>query len=322
MAAAAPKVSVVVPAYNAEHYLVDCLDSIVRQPFADMEVLVVDDGSSDRTGEIARSFGRPVVCHRRENGGVAAALNTGIALARGEYVSLVASDDGLCAGATDVQASMLDTHEAAGLVHGGAQEIDGAGRTIGYRGTPRSERVIVQPSARAVRWLLRGNSIVCSSVMIRRACFETLGGFRQDFVPGEDWEMWLRIAAAYDVVYVDRPIARRRIHGASLTSGFTVEMMEASHKLVLRALFDHGPLSGRRGLGRYAYACNDRTLAWLAANVRERRTFLRRLCAALARQPQLVLERETWRALSDGAKAFLPGPVIDAARRVRGGARV
>jgi len=153
--------------------------------------------------------------------------------------------------------------------------------------------------------------------MIRRAVLDDLGGFRQDFVPGEDWEMWLRIAAHHDLVYAERPLARRRIHDESLTAGFTVEMMEASHDHVLRALFSEGPLRGRTRLEGYAHACNDRTLAWLAANTRRRPTFLRRLARALGRRPGLVFERETWRVTIDGAKAFLPAPLLHAARRVR-----
>jgi hypothetical protein len=214
---------------------------------------------------------------------------------------------------------MLDDHPNVGLVHGGAQEIDGSGATTGYRGAPKSDRVDIEPSERAVRKLLRGNHIVCSSVMIRRSTFEELGGFRQDFVPGEDWELWLRIAAHHDVAYAHRPIALRRIHDESLTAGFTVEMMEASHARVLRALFeDGGALAGRSGLQRYARACNERTLAWLAANSRQRVVFLHRIGRAIGVTPSLAFERETWRVLWDGAKAFLPSPVIEAARRVMG----
>ncbi|MEX2159792.1 MAG: glycosyltransferase [Dehalococcoidia bacterium] len=313
----APKVSVVVPAYNAERFLAACLDSILAQRGVELEVIVVDDGSTDRTGDITQQYGPRVRCHRQENGGVASALNAGLLLAAGEYISLVASDDGLCPGATETQARVLDEHPTVGLVHGSAQEIDSAGRAIGYRGQRTSARIDIQPSERAVRALLRGNHIVCSSVMIRRVAFEQLGGFRQDFVPGEDWEMWTRVATAYDVAYVARPLALRRIHDASLTAGFTVEVMAASHARVLDALFTNGPLSGLDDLERYARACNDRSLAWLAANTRRRGPFLRYIGRALGQEPSLARERETYGALVDGAKTLLPRPVIDAARRVR-----
>jgi glycosyltransferase involved in cell wall biosynthesis len=312
-----PKVSVIVPAYNAERFLAACLDSILAQRGVELEVIVIDDASADRTGDIARQYEPRVRLHRQENGGVASALNAGLRLATGEYISLVASDDGLCPGATETQARVLDEHPNVGLVHGSAQEIDCAGRATGYRRRRTSVRIDIQPPERAVRALLRGNHIVCSSVMIRHVAFDQLGGFRQDFVPGEDWEMWTRVAAQYDVAYVARPLALRRIHDASLTAGFTVEMMAASHGRVLDALFTNGALSGLDDLERYARACNDRNLAWLAANVRRPGTFLRHIGRALGREPALALERETSRALVDGAKMLLPSPVMDAARRVR-----
>jgi hypothetical protein len=151
--------------------------------------------------------------------------------------------------------------------------------------------------------------------MIRRACLEELGGFRQEFVPGEDWELWLRIAARYGVVEVDRPVARRRLHGESLTAGFTVESVGASHDRILRALFSDG-LAGSR-LESYAYAANDRTLAGVAAGLRQRGLFSSHLARALRRQPSLLLEAETWGTLADGAKTLLPQGVLATARRLR-----
>src|SRR3954449_5241960 len=91
-----PRVSVVVPIYNVEPYLGDCLDSLAAQTFRDLEIVMVDDGSTDRSGEIARDYGARDPRFRlveRPNGGLSAARNTGIDAARGEFLAFVDSDD-------------------------------------------------------------------------------------------------------------------------------------------------------------------------------------------------------------------------------------
>ena len=312
-----PSVSVVVPAYNAERYLEECLTSILAQSFPDLEVILVDDGSTDRTPEIAQTFVPRIRYHRQENQGVAGARNTGIRLAEGEYVSLVDADDALCPRATETQVELFTRYPQAGMVHGGAHLIDELGRSLGRRGSPVGEAVSYAPSRQAVRHLLKRNTVVCSSVMVRKSCFEEPGGFRQEFVPGEDWEMWLRIAAHHDVIYIGRPLARYRSHPASLTAGFTVKSVEASHSKILRSLFSENGLAEHQDWEAYAYASNDRTLARLAGHLRERPAFLRYLGVALRRRPALLLEKETWGTLYVGAKTFVPQPLLHALRNVK-----
>lgn len=309
-------VSVVIPAYNAERYLAECLTSVLEQSHRPIEVIVVDDGSTDGTSEIARSSLPRVRYHHQENRGVAGALNAGIALATGDYVSLVASDDGLCPGATAAQAEVLDRYPRAAMVHGGAEHIDESSNVL-EREPARDGGVRHQPSRDAVRWLLGSNLVICSSVMIRRSFFERHGGFRQEFVPGEDWELWLRVAAHHDLVYVGRPLARRRTHGESLTAGFTVESVVRSHERVLRSLFSETPLAGHRHLERYAYAANDRTIAGLAARLRQRGDFIRHISLAVRRDPTVLGQRATWQTLIEGGKALLPERALRVVRQMR-----
>jgi hypothetical protein len=202
------------------------------------------------------------------------------------------------------------------MVHGGAELIDEQGITTG-RLPSRDTEERREGSREAIRRLFRGNDIICSSVMIRRSVLEALGGFRQEFVPGEDWEMWLRIAAHHDIVYLGWPLALRRSHGESLTSHFTVDSVAASHELILDSLFAKTRgLSGDAALRRYAHAANERTLAGLAARLGVREDFTRYLMSSLRRQHSIAFESRTWATLLEGAPLFAPSPLYQAARGI------
>jgi hypothetical protein len=153
--------------------------------------------------------------------------------------------------------------------------------------------------------------------MMRRSLLERVGGFRQESMPGEDWEMWLRLAAVSDVVYLSAPLARVRMHDESLTAKFTVESVEAAHSRILRSLFDEGELAGFEHLRGYAYAAHYRTLARVAAHLRRRGAFARHMAQALREQPGLLGEACTYATLYGGAKTLVPEAVLHVGRALR-----
>jgi glycosyltransferase involved in cell wall biosynthesis len=310
-------VSVVVPTYNMSQYLEECLNSVLEQSFRDCEVIVVDDGSTDGTADVEARFGSRIRYQRQENGGVAEALNTGIAMANGEYVALLAADDALCAESLALRVWVLDRNPNVGMVSGSALMVDEEGEPQWPHRPIRGEGATHQPSETAVRYLLSGNAVVCSSVMMRRSVLEGVGGFRQESMPGEDWEMWLRIAGVSDVVYLSRPLARVRMHDESLTAKFTVESVEAAHSKILRHLFDEKELAGFEHLRDYAYSAHYRTLARVAAHLRQRGQFAKYMALALREQPGLLAERCTYETLYGGAKTLVPSFGLTAARAVR-----
>lgn len=310
-------VSVVVPAYNMAAYLGECLTSVMEQSFRDREVIVVDDGSTDGTPEVAKAFEPHVHYVRRQNGGVAEALNTGIELAQGEYVALLAADDALCAESLALRVWVLDRNPGVGMVSGGAQMIDEAGEPQWSHRPIQGQGATHQTSEAAVRYLLMGNAVVCSTVMMRRSLLERVGGFRQESMPGEDWEMWLRIAAVSDIVYLSQLLARVRMHDESLTAKFTVESVKAAHSKILQHLFEEKELAGFEHLRGYAYATHYRTLARVAAHLRRRGAFARNMALALGRQPGLLAESCTYATLWGGAKTLVPEPVLGAGRSLR-----
>lgn len=302
-------VSVIIPAYNAAPYLAEAISSALAQSFDGLEIIVVDDGSTDATPCVIESFGDRVRSVRQENGGVAEALNKGISLARGRYVSLLAADDLLCEGAIATRVKLLDEDPDAGFVHAAAYEIDERGdilRTRVRSGAP----VVTQHPREAVIDLLRRNTVVCSSVMIRKSCLDEVGGFYQECMPGEDWHMWLRLAARYNVIYTRSILAKYRIHGRSLSSEFQLDSYEAAHLRTLKSLYEEGQIGEHRDLEAYAYASHLRTVALQAAYLRKPFTSWRYLSRAIVKRPALLLEHHTWFTLFEGAKAILPPRAI------------
>lgn len=316
MSSANPKVSIVIPVYNMASYVGEAISSALDQSFNDLEVIVVDDGSTDETPDIARSFDDRVRYLRLEHSGVANAMNAGIAASHGEYVNVLDADDTLCPDATRTEAQLLDANPNVGFVYGRTQEVDADGRPLRIRNYPKTACGL-QHSRQAIKRLLRGNVIVSSTVMFRRSCFEESGGFRQQCVPGEDWGLWLRMLAHHDIICSRRPIARYRIHGESLTAGFNLSDYEASHSRILRNLFEGGEIGRHNDLRDYAYAAHLRSLARLAAwhgEMAASRRFLRR---AVRLYPKLAFEGETWGCVYYNAKAALPEPLVRAGKSIR-----
>lgn len=316
MSRADPKVSIVIPVHNMAPYVSEAISSALDQSFAQREVIVVDDGSTDETPAAAQAFGDRIRYIRQDNSGVANAMNAGIAASRGLYVNVLDADDALCPGATETEVNLLDNHQTVGFVYGGAEEVDRDGKHLRLRAYSKSV-LGLQPSRQAVKRLLRGNVIVSSSVMFRRSCFDEAGGFRQESVPGEDWGLWLRIAARHDVFCTSKPIARYRIHGTSLTAGFRLKDYEASHERILCGLFEEGGIGPHMDLRRYAYAAHLRTLARLAAWHDEPAAARRYLAQAVRRYPRLMLEKETWECVYFNTKAVLPDPVVRVGRSIK-----
>lgn len=174
------KISVVIPAYNAAHFLPRCLNSVFAQTLQPAEVIVVDDGSKDDTAEIGRRLGARVVS--RPNGGLSAARNTGVQSSSSEWVALLDADDMWSPEKLRAQADRVQ--EDTVLVYTGI-------RIFGDDGV-RSTSLAVEP-AEARKMLRYRNPITPSSVMARREALARNHGFREDIRACEDWEMWMRL---------------------------------------------------------------------------------------------------------------------------------
>ena len=284
-----PKVSVVIPAYNAMTYLPETIASVLEQTYADFEVIVVNDGSTDNIKEWITYSDRRVRLISQVNLGLAGARNTGIRESQGEYLAFLDADDLWESTKLAKQVRVLDSHPEVGLVYTWISYIDEKGKSTGRVVKPQSEGNIWQE-------LTKGNLVECGSVaMVRRQCFEKCGVFDRNlgsFV--EDWDMWLRIARTYPFKVIKEPLTYYRQVTTSASRNW--QAMAKSYQLVIDKAFaaahwDELPLRNR------SYGNANLVLAWkaLQSNSKdyEKAKYFR--SQALRHDPWLLLSKEYFR---------------------------
>jgi glycosyltransferase involved in cell wall biosynthesis len=213
-----PEVSVIMPVLNGERFIAEAIQSIVDQTFGPCELVVVDDGSTDRTGEIVSEFeGKlPIRRVRHEKPrGIAPSMNDGVRNASGRFITFLDHDDSWMPDFVETQIAALRDHPETGMVHSDFQTIDANGRVLEAKVSVDRGRGM-RPSGRVFRELFMDSFIVGNSVMIRKECFDRLGMFDESLRWG-DYHMWLRIARHYNVDYVDRVLTRYRQHSTQST---------------------------------------------------------------------------------------------------------
>lgn len=237
-ACVSPLVSVIVPAYNAETFIGFTLDSVVSQTYKNIEVLVVDDGSQDRTGKIVQSIAQRdsrITLVQQSNQGVAAARNLAIEKSSGEYIAPVDADDIWYPQKLEKQVQcLLQAELSVGLVYSRSIQIDAAGFPV-ISGKVSFKKPVIKPEGKVYFALVRSNFVGNSSTpLIRRACFETVGYYncqmkQQEAQGCEDWELYLRIAERYQFRVVPEVlVGYRQVSGGmssnsrSMRRGFEV----------------------------------------------------------------------------------------------------
>ena len=199
-----------IPVYNQERYVAECVESALDQTYRDHEVVVVDDGSTDRTPEILAAFGGHIRSIRQENRGAAAALNHGIREARGEYVAWLSSDDVFLPRKLERQVALLDHDRGIDLVYTDFYEIDGEGQVLREVKSPH-----YGDRREFVRRMLWNNFVNGSSVLFRKSAFEAAGGFDESMRLHADGTMWFRMLKHGSFGHVAEPLLKYRWHAGN-----------------------------------------------------------------------------------------------------------
>jgi glycosyltransferase involved in cell wall biosynthesis len=245
---AGPLVTVVIPCYNQAHFLTEAIESVLSQSYPNFEVVVVDDGSTDDTSEVASRYPQKVRLIRQENRGLSGARNTGIGHASGEYVVFLDADDRLLPKALEVGIEQLEAHPECAFVSGHCRWISGDGSPLaGWK----QDRVEGDPYVE----LLRGCPIFVPAVTYRRSVFESVGGFDTSFKASEDYDLYYRIARKFPIYCYDTLVAEIRRHDANMTHN-SVLMLKA-HLTALRPQWAHV-----KGDGRYEEAYRAGVRLW------------------------------------------------------------
>lgn len=201
-----PKVSVIIPTYNRRARLERALDSVLHQTYHDFEVIVVDDGSTDGTGEldaiVENAGGKVRYCRLEHNRGVARARNAGAAWATGRWLAFLDSDDLWHPNKLQEQLEWLDRHPHIHVAQTRVMWIrDGRRVNPPAAYEPRGENLFEQSLARCM--------ITPSAVIIDKKLFDHLGGFNESFRACEDYDLWLRVTCGHPVGLIDKHLATR-----------------------------------------------------------------------------------------------------------------
>lgn len=282
-----PLVSVVTPTYNRERFLPHAVASVLGQGTNDLELIIVDDGSDDGTlSAIAPHLhdGR-VRYYFQENRGQSHARNFALEHARGDYIAFLDSDDLWEPDKLKRQLAAFDAHPETDIVHGDESIIDEQGTVISLRNMRRY-------SGSIARYLLADNSVSITTALVKRRCFDEMGGFDTSIGVADDYELWLRFSSRYLFHYEPGIVAAYRVMEDQISTDKR-KRFAANELIIRRFLAQYGdvlPAADRRwGLARF-YCRKARYFA----RVGERREALGSILRAYRNAP---LDSVVWRAL-------------------------
>lgn len=233
-----PKVSVIIPCYNASATIRETLKSIKEQTFKDYEVIIVNDGSTDDTDNILTSYAEQLngllKIITQTNQGQTVAKNVGIRNSKGQFIAFLDSDDLWAPEKLEYQLAYMESRPHVGLCYTEGILINEKGDKIG--------KVNCLPSYRGNCFdkLLIKNDIVASSVMIKREILDRVGLFDEDFKACENWDMWIRISKVSQIEYIDRPLTYYRVHLKNMSKN-----MDKMYVYRLKIIDKHLPTKNR-----------------------------------------------------------------------------
>lgn len=198
-----PKVSVVIPTYNRAHLLPKAIQSVLNQTYQDLEIVLVDDGSTDNTEEVIKDFKDERIRYIRhnQNKGASAARNTGIRESRGKYIAFQDSDDEWFLDKLKQQIeAFADTSPEVGIVYSGFYRIEADKKIY----LPNDH--LPQKEGNIHNELLEGNFVGTPTVLVKKECFENKKYFDENLPALEDWELWIELSKYYHFKYINKPL--------------------------------------------------------------------------------------------------------------------
>lgn len=284
-----PRVSIVVPTYNRSAIVRRAVESVLAQTFGDLEIIVVDDGSTDDTRDALAGYGERVRYVHQENRGPAAARNHGMQEARGEFIGFLDSDDAYLPGNVAAHLRRFDEVPEAGLVYCGIEVLDQHGNPV--------KEVLPDPRDRGfvLERLIRYNFITSSTVLMRRAAMEFAGPMSTRLWFAEDWYYWLRVASRFPIEFVDEVLVRYQRSAVSLSHGTAI------------------PTVVERNLEMFALAFEDPDLKQRLSPLRAeayRRAYAAYASMALETMQLDLARRYSWRAVASRPLAWASYPLL------------
>ena len=205
-------ISVTMPVYNAERFVKEAIESILAQTYADFECIVINDGSTDGSEEIIKSFSDArIKLISQPNRGVIGALNTGLKAAQGTYIARMDADDVSEPTRLEEQIRFMKAHPTVALCGTWAKTIDENGKELGAYDYPPATHTAIRLA------MVRSNPFIHPSVMFTRKAIEKVGVYKKGYKHAEDYELWTRMVATFETANIPKHLLRYRITSGSIT---------------------------------------------------------------------------------------------------------
>jgi glycosyltransferase involved in cell wall biosynthesis len=227
-----PIISVIMPVYNAELYVGKSIDSILNQTYKDFEFIIINDGSTDKSLEIIKSFSDPrikIISHT--NKGIIYSLNEGMAVSKGKYIARMDADDISLIDRFEKQISFLETNPTIAMCGTWAEVINDSGLVTGSYEHPPINSVSIRS------YILWHNPFIHPTVMMRRDIFKNTDWYDSRFKHAEDYELWTRIVFNHDVANIPEKLLQYRITNESITRKNNLSMRIMGIKVRYLSIF-------------------------------------------------------------------------------------
>ncbi|MBL4780847.1 MAG: glycosyltransferase [Porticoccaceae bacterium] len=207
-----PQVSVILPAYNAEDYLEEAIQSILDQTFEDFELIIINDKSTDSTGIILSSLTDPriIIINNPTNNGITYSLNKAIEAAQGVYIARMDADDISTPKRLELQVNYLDNNPTITLLGCCAEIIDQNGVVFDLMEVPLSHKEIIQK-------IFSANCFIHPAVMFRASAIKELGCYNIDIAQAQDYDLWLRIIQKHRAANLPQNLIQYRVHPSQIS---------------------------------------------------------------------------------------------------------
>lgn len=244
-----PKVSVVMPAYNAEKYIREAVDSILNQTFTDFEFIIINDGSTDRTKEIILEYDDPriVLLENEKNRGIVATLNKGLDAAKGEYIARMDADDIAVPERLTIQVEYMDKHPEIGVLGTGLKKFGD--------GIKDGKRIFSQNPDKLKAELLFATNIAHPTVVMRKAVLDAFHiCYELEYAGAEDFLMWWKLSQKTQIATLPDILLNYRIHKSQITHDKGEKHKMLMDKMLTERFSDmhyQPSLEGRKALLQY-----------------------------------------------------------------------
>jgi glycosyltransferase involved in cell wall biosynthesis len=208
-----PLVSVIIPTYNSADFLPQAIDSVLQQTYENIEIIVIDDGSTDHTEAVLKPYTERIRYFKKPNGGPSAARNMGIAEAQGEFIAFQDADDLWLPEKLQLQMDYLTAHAEIAVVYTDLTQFDLQGQVS----ISLVERYGAIPSGYIFEELLVNHAITLSSVIVRRSCIDEVGAFDESLIGAEDYNFYLRLARKFQFGFLNQALVQKRLHTNNLS---------------------------------------------------------------------------------------------------------